>query len=520
MKHTKLAVFMILMMLFGSLAGALPVCAATIVQDGFTCTDGWITGYTGSAKDLIIPDTISDGINTQKVIGIFSNVFMNNSNLTSVTIPASVTSIGDDAFSWCSKLEKATFLGDVPSRLGNGIFDHASSAGFRICYHRAYETFKYKFAGYRLFPYLVVWFKSDNGTLFEAQIVEEGTHVKAPVAPTKLGGVFDGWYELKSNGMAQTSPSPLSPNSPISSGTLPTANSATNTINGSTNLTNVGPNLANRSSATVSSVNLPQPVAGSSELHNSVQQETRNQVLQPSSEKTDMGLGEQVDSLNQKTSLSNSVTAGLLLPGGDQGKPLSLGLGTVPSAPGNLALSGQITRSTAMPTQPVSGSGTLEVSIPQNGSAIVTSLPTSVVGSVGKQTDVVQLKDGSVGKNGPSQVLDSQSKAAPNAGFDFANTLISNDITLEAQWKPIATHTVTFDSAGGSAIAPQTVNEGSCIMEPITSPTKENYVFIGWYDSVSNTKFNFQAAITKDVKLMANWLPVGHGSGASQPHGW
>ncbi|MBQ9531438.1 MAG: leucine-rich repeat domain-containing protein [Eubacterium sp.] len=57
-----------------------------------------ITGYEGSATTVIIPDAI-DGC---PVTSIGTEAFWNNTILTSITIPNSVTSIGNDAFRCCN----------------------------------------------------------------------------------------------------------------------------------------------------------------------------------------------------------------------------------------------------------------------------------------------------------------------------------------------------------------------------------------------------------------------------------
>ena len=64
-------------------------------KDGIT-----ITGYTGKAKKVIIPDMI----NGTEVISIGNKAFWECTSLTGVTIPEGVTSIGNDAFSLCGNL--------------------------------------------------------------------------------------------------------------------------------------------------------------------------------------------------------------------------------------------------------------------------------------------------------------------------------------------------------------------------------------------------------------------------------
>lgn len=61
--------------------------------------------YTG---DVVIPETVAAG-NNFKVASIADNAFKNCTNLTSITIPSTVTKIGKDAFYGCSGLTKAEF---------------------------------------------------------------------------------------------------------------------------------------------------------------------------------------------------------------------------------------------------------------------------------------------------------------------------------------------------------------------------------------------------------------------------
>ena len=68
------------------------------------------------------------------------------------------------------------------------------------------------------------------------------------------------------------------------------------------------------------------------------------------------------------------------------------------------------------------------------------------------------------------------------------------------------THTVTFDSMGGSEIAPKEVVSGLKIKAPST-PTKDKYVFRGWYeDNTHSVPFDFNnTPITSDMTLYAKW---------------
>ena len=70
-----------------------------------------ITGYTGSAAEIAIPDTIE----SNPVTAIGTEAFKGSTSLTSVTIPEGVTSIGERAFENCTSLTSATIPSSVTS---------------------------------------------------------------------------------------------------------------------------------------------------------------------------------------------------------------------------------------------------------------------------------------------------------------------------------------------------------------------------------------------------------------------
>ncbi len=70
-----------------------------------------------------------------------------------------------------------------------------------------------------------------------------------------------------------------------------------------------------------------------------------------------------------------------------------------------------------------------------------------------------------------------------------------------------STYTVSFDSNGGTAVAPITgIAGGSTVTAPI-SPTKENRSFVNWYtDSSLNTPWNFGTdTVSGNITLYAKW---------------
>ena len=81
-----------------------------------------ITGYTGPGGAVTIPSTI----NGLSVTSIGDQAFEWCTNLTSVTIPDDVTSIGSGAFGCCSNLTSVTFGNSVTS-IGEGTFVDCTS---------------------------------------------------------------------------------------------------------------------------------------------------------------------------------------------------------------------------------------------------------------------------------------------------------------------------------------------------------------------------------------------------------
>ena len=61
---------------------------------------------------------------------------------------------------------------------------------------------------------------------------------------------------------------------------------------------------------------------------------------------------------------------------------------------------------------------------------------------------------------------------------EIPETVPAENMTVTAQWK-INRYTITFDAAGGSEIAPITQDYGTAIVSP-ADPTREGYTFIGW----------------------------------------
>ena len=84
-------------------------------------------------------------------------------------------------------------------------------------------------------------------------------------------------------------------------------------------------------------------------------------------------------------------------------------------------------------------------------------------------------------------------------GWDKAipTTMPAENMTVTAQWE-INQYTITFDTAGGSEIAPITQDYGTAITAP-ADPTREGYTFIGWDREIPKTM------PAENITLKARW---------------
>ena len=89
-------------------------------------------------------------------------------------------------------------------------------------------------------------------------------------------------------------------------------------------------------------------------------------------------------------------------------------------------------------------------------------------------------------------------------GGSFFGTLTGNEIQGDLY------RTVTFDSDGGSAVAPQQVLQGQKVQRP-ADPIKDGHTFIGWYNKadlqyINLPEWNFDYPVFENMELVAQWM--------------
>lgn len=89
---------------------------------------------------------------------------------------------------------------------------------------------------------------------------------------------------------------------------------------------------------------------------------------------------------------------------------------------------------------------------------------------------------------------------ADGTAWDYASDKVTDNITLYAKWAA-NTYTITFDTAGGSEIAPITQEYGTVITAP-EAPTREGYTFIGWDREIPTTM------PAENITLKAQWKDI------------
>ncbi|MEK5040545.1 InlB B-repeat-containing protein [Sporosarcina sp. FSL K6-3457] len=89
--------------------------------------------------------------------------------------------------------------------------------------------------------------------------------------------------------------------------------------------------------------------------------------------------------------------------------------------------------------------------------------------------------------------------------WDFTADKVQEDMTLYAKWQA-NTHTIMFDSQGGSVVIDDVADYDTQISAP-KLPTKSSHTFVGWYtDATLTTAWDFATdKVQADMTLYAKW---------------
>ena len=94
--------------------------------------------------------------------------------------------------------------------------------------------------------------------------------------------------------------------------------------------------------------------------------------------------------------------------------------------------------------------------------------------------------------------------------WTFTSDTVAGNTTLYAKWT-INTYTVSFDSQSGSAVTSQAINYGAKATTP-TAPTRTGYTFSGWFkESACTNSWTFTSdTVTGNTTLYAKWTPISY----------
>ena len=383
------------------------------------------------------------------------------SAIETITLPASLTSMGYWVFSGCEKLGHIVMQGDVPTGVDASTFNKTGLAveGCKVKVPVAYAA---NYAGWQGLQYniethpLVIYsydvsFMNDGVAYDVRRYVAVGGTVSAPAAPTKAGYVFSHW----ANGGTEWNFS--------------------NTVTADMTLTAVYNALHTQT------INLPTGFSFESGSVASMQAEA-----------------------TKTFSFSFKASAGRHF------RDVKVNGGAV------------ITPSSGIYTytsSPITGTNTFAVTAEEYHIITLNTLPTGITTTTLTSTNITAggtytlTLTAAAGRHFRNITVNNSSGTGASWPF-FENgetrTYTINPVAADATISVSADecYIVRFDANGGSAVKNDTVNINTACPEP-TAPTRADYGFNGWYTALNgNTKWNFSNNITGDMTLYAKWNPV------------
>ena len=420
-----------------------------------------ITKYTGTESTVILPSEIS----RWPVTKIGEDALKDNTTITSVTIPASVTEIGSNAFAGCTNLTSVNYAGDwsnLTIQSGNPAVQDAANE----------QLFDFEF----ILNNTAVIVNSYNGTA--ADVTIPSRYKGKPVTAIN-NAVF--------------------PNSAVTSVTIPDSVTAIPdaAFANCSQLTNISiPNSvtyigysAFSSCTSLKSVTLPSSLSSISEA-----------LFSGCSQLTTIHIPDSVSSIQSYAFCACENLKTIRIPVtvtsiGDCAFDVCPSSMTV-TYPGSKTQWDAITKG--------SYNDVLENNLicamleatfdPDNGE----SISTQIIDRGGKFTEPTAPSK-------ENHTFAGWYNGDEKFDFDADTTNAPNVLELVAKWD-INQYTVKFVSDHGS-FEDQTIEYGKLIeTDKLTIPTVEGYTFIGWYaDKDHNTKFDFTQPIKSNTTVYAKW---------------
>ncbi len=92
--------------------------------------------------------------------------------------------------------------------------------------------------------------------------------------------------------------------------------------------------------------------------------------------------------------------------------------------------------------------------------------------------------------------------------FDVGTITITEDTQIYLEYEPIK-FDINYYQDGEVFSQSKTISYGEFVPFPKTTPSKENYLFIGWFEDLDDTQmFNFSTIITSNLDLHAKFIPI------------
>lgn len=180
----------------------------TVVWNARNCANDYIKVGTGSGFNYGTPfsgiysqiTSITFGENVERIPNYLC---YHMDHLTSVTIPASVTNIGTEAFDACSSTMSVTCEGTTPPTLASGAFSSPSTKKLYLPHNIAAKAAYRAASGWssfteaNTFPKIVQFDMQEQGSSIDPQFFDNTTSkaTEPSPAPTATGYSFGGWYQ-------------------------------------------------------------------------------------------------------------------------------------------------------------------------------------------------------------------------------------------------------------------------------------------------------------------------------------